>query len=219
MDDTDHDKRRESAEKQKSAKDLEKKKEKKKNLERQALEKRRAKSRQRGESEEESPDEDDGNDGDDDSDDSEGMAARLDKILEGPPQVDVEVPRTGAHKGASSGSHDHQRREPSLRHSRSHTPPMPAQGGTVSRPQPPPASGAGHRVKTMTTGPLTRGRAAVTASSQGEVGRGSSSSGTRQTGDTEPKPAPACERLGVSTWGNSKLASRGAGRRVVLPVG
>ena len=62
---------------------LEKKKEKKKNLERQALEKHRAKSRQRGESEEESPDEDDGNDGDDDSDDSEGMAARLDKILEG----------------------------------------------------------------------------------------------------------------------------------------
>ena len=121
-DDADRDKRRESVEKQKSTKDLEKKKEKKKNLERQALEKRRAKSRQRGESEEESPDEDDGNDGDDDSDDSEGMAARLDKILEGPPQADVDVPRTGAPKGASSGSRDDQRREPCPRRSRSDTP-------------------------------------------------------------------------------------------------
>jgi hypothetical protein len=121
-DDADRDKRRESTEKQKSTKDLEKKKEKKKNLERQALMKRRAKSRQRGESEEESPDEDDGNDGDDDSDDSEGMAARLDKILEGPPQADVDVPRTGAPKGASSGSRDDQRREPCPRRSRSDTP-------------------------------------------------------------------------------------------------
>ena len=43
----DHERRRESAEKQKSAKDLEKRKEKKKNLERQALEKRRAKSRKK----------------------------------------------------------------------------------------------------------------------------------------------------------------------------
>ena len=105
-DDVDRDRRHESAEKQKSTKDLEKKKEKKKNLERQALEKRRAKSRQRGESEEESPNEDDGNDGEDDSDDFEGMAAHLDKILEGPPQADVDVPRTGAPKRASGGSHD-----------------------------------------------------------------------------------------------------------------
>ena len=98
-DDVDRDRRRESAEKQKSAKDLEKKKEKKKNLERQVLEKRRAKSRQKGESEEESRNEDDGNEGDDDSDDSEGMAARLDRILEGPPQADVDVPQTGARAG------------------------------------------------------------------------------------------------------------------------
>ena len=202
-----------------SAKDLEKKKEKKENLERQALEKRRAKSRQRGESEEESPDEDDGNDGDGDSDDSEGMAAHLDKILEDPPQADVDVPRTGAPKGASSGSRDGQQREPSPHRSRADTPPMPAQGRTVSRPQPPPASGTGHQVKTMATGPLTRGRAAVTASSLGEVGRGSSSSGARQTGDAEPKPTPARERPGVSTRGSSKLAGRGAGRRVALPVG
>ena len=82
-DEVDRDKRRESTEKQKSAMDLKKKKEKKKNLERQALETRRAKSRQRGEPEEESLDEDDGGDGDDDSDNSEGMASRLNRILEG----------------------------------------------------------------------------------------------------------------------------------------
>jgi len=116
-DNVDRDKRRESAEKQKSAKDLEKKKEKKKNLERQALETRRAKSRQRGEPEEDSPNEDDGNEGDNGSDDSEGMAARLDRILEGPPQADVVVPRTGAPKGASSGSCDGQRGESSPCHS------------------------------------------------------------------------------------------------------
>ena len=83
-DGVDRERRRESAEKQKSVKDLEKKKEKKKNLERQALKKRRARSRQKGESEEDSPEEDDGNEGDDDGNDSEGMAARLDRILEGP---------------------------------------------------------------------------------------------------------------------------------------
>ena len=178
-DDADRDRRRESAEKQKSAKDLEKKKEKKKNLERQALEKRHAKSRQKGESEEESPDEDDGNDGDDDSDDSEGMAARLDKILEGPPQADIDVPRTGAPKRALGGPRDGQQRESSPSCSRADTPPVPALGRAVSRPQPPPASGAGHRVRTMATGPLTHGRATVAASSQGEVGRGSSSPGAR----------------------------------------
>ena len=121
-DDADRDKKRESTGKQKSAKDLSKKKEKKKNLERQALEKHRVKSRQRGESEEESPDEDDGNDGDNDSDDFEGMAARLDKILEGPPQADVDVPRIGAPKGVSSVSRDGQQREPSPRRSRADTP-------------------------------------------------------------------------------------------------
>jgi len=101
-DDLDRDRRRESAEKMKSAKDSEKKKEKKKNLARQALEARRSKSRQRGEPEEESPDEDDDGD-DDDSDDSEGMASRLDWILEGPPQTGVDVPRTGVPKGGQAG--------------------------------------------------------------------------------------------------------------------
>ena len=61
-----------------------------------------------------SPDEDNGNEGDDGSDDSEGMAARLDRILEGPTQADVVVPRMGSPKGASSGSRDGQRGESSL---------------------------------------------------------------------------------------------------------
>ena len=104
----DRDKRRESAEKLKSVKDLDKKGEKKKNLARQALETRRAKARQMGEPEEESPDEDDGGDGDDDSDNSEGMASRLDRILEGPPQIGVDIPRTGVPKVAPSGSRESQ---------------------------------------------------------------------------------------------------------------
>jgi len=134
-DDVDRDKRRVSAEKQKSAKVLEKKKEKKKNLERQALETCRAKSRQKGEPEEDSPDEDDNDEGDDGSDDSEGMASRLDRILEGPPQADVVVLRTGAPKGASSGSHDGQQGESSPRRPRTDTPLVPAQGRAVHRPQ------------------------------------------------------------------------------------
>ena len=128
-DDVDRDKRCESVEKQKSAKDLEKKKEKKKNLERQALEKRRAKLRQRGESEEESPDEDNGGDGDDGSDDSEGMASRLDKILKGLPQADVDVAQTGAPKKASGGPRDGQRRESSPSHSCTATPLRPRRVG------------------------------------------------------------------------------------------
>jgi len=142
-DDVDRDKRRESAEKLKSAKDLEKKKEKKKNLARQVLETRRAKSRQRGEPEEESPDEDDGGDGDDDSDDSEGMASRLDRILEGAPQIGVDIPRMGVPKGVPSGPRDSQQRESSPCRSRVDTPPAPAPRRTVPRPQPPPASKAG----------------------------------------------------------------------------
>ena len=162
-DDVDRDKRRESMEKQKSEKDLEKRKEKKKNLERQALETRRAWSRQRGEPEEDSPDEDDGEEGDGGSHDSEGMASRLDRILEGLPQANMAIPRTGAPKGASSGSCDGQQGESSPHRSRADTPPAPAQGRVVSRPQPPPASKVGHRAKSMATGPLTRGRAAASS--------------------------------------------------------
>ena len=114
----DRDKRRESAEKLKSTEDMEKKK----NLARQALETRRAKSRQRGEPEEESPDEDDGGDGDNDSDDSEGMASRLDRILEGPPQTGVDILPTGVPKGAPSGSRESQQRESSPRRSRADIP-------------------------------------------------------------------------------------------------
>ena len=88
----------------KSAKDSKKKGEKKKNLDRQALEARRSKSRQRGEPEEESPSDEDDDD-DEDSDDSEGMASRLDRILEGPPRGDVDAPRTETPKEGPSGSH------------------------------------------------------------------------------------------------------------------
>jgi len=136
-DEVDRDKRRESTEKQKNALDLKKKNEKKKNLERQALEMRRAKSRQRGEPKEESPNEDDGGVGDDDSDDSEGMASRLDKILEDPPRADADAPRTGAPKEGPSRSLERQQRESSPRHSRADTPPTPAQSRSVPRPQPP----------------------------------------------------------------------------------
>ena len=71
----------------------------------------------------------------------------------------------------------------------------------------------------MVTGPLTRGHAAMAALSQREGGRGSTSSGTRQAGGEEPRPAPAQEKLGVSTRGGSRPAGRGTGRRVVLPMG
>jgi len=105
---------------------LEKKKEKTKNLKRQALEKRRAKSRQKGEFEEDSPHDDKVNEGDDDCDDSEGMVARLDRILEGPPRADIDISRAGVSKRASSGPHDGQQKEASLRRSRADTPPAPA---------------------------------------------------------------------------------------------
>ena len=136
-DEVERDKRRQSAEKQKSAKDSEKKGKKKKNLNRQALEARQAKSRQRGEPEEESPSEDDGGDGDDDSDDSEGMASRLDRILEGPSRGDVDAPRAGASKEGPGGSH----------HARADTPPAPTQSRAVSHHRPPPAPKAGGRAK------------------------------------------------------------------------
>jgi len=147
------------------------------------------------------------------------MAARHDRILEGSPQVDVDVPRTGAPKRVSGGPHDGQQKESSPCRSCADTPPVPAQGQAISRPHPPPTSRAGHRVKTMATGPLTRGRATMAASSQREGGRGSSSTGARQTGDVEPRPAPAQEKPGISTRGGLRPVSRGTGRRVVLPVG
>ncbi|XP_021321746.1 uncharacterized protein LOC110437593 [Sorghum bicolor] len=216
-DEVDRDKRRESAEKQRSAMDLKKKKEKKKNLKRQALETRRVKSRQRGEPEEESPDEYDGGDGDDNNDDSEGMASRLDRILERPPQTDVDASRTGAPKGGPSGSRDSQQRESSPRRSRADTPLEPTPSRAVPHPQSPPASKAGHRVKSLATGPLTRGRAV--ASSKGETDRGSTNPGAGQAGDAEPRLAPAREGPGASTRGGSRPAGRGTSRRVALPVG
>jgi len=172
------------------------------------LETHRAKSRQRVEPEEESPDEDDGGNGDDESDDFEGMASRLDRILEGSPQTGVDIPQMGVPMGAPSGSRESQQRESSPRRSRADVPPALVQGRTVPRPQPPPAS---------KTGPLTRGRAA--ASSKGETGRGSANPGAGQAGDAEPRLAPAREGPGASTRGGSRPAGRGTVRRVALPVG
>jgi len=204
-DEVDRDARRRSAEKQKSAKDSVKKGEKKKNLDRQALEARRAKSRQRGEPEEESPSDDDGGDVDDDSDDSEGMASRLDRILEGPPQGDIDAPRMETLKEGPGGSH----------RSRADTPPVPATGQAA--PRPPPAPKMGSHAKPQATGPLTRGRAA--ASEKGETGRRSASPGACQAGVAGPRPAPALEGPGALTWGGSRPTGRGTGRRAVLPVG
>ena len=206
-DEVDHDKRRQSAEKLKSAKDSEKKGTRKKNLDRQALEARRAKSRQRGEPEEESPSEDDGGDSDDDSDDSEGMASRLDRILEGPPRGDADAPRTGVPKEGPGGSH----------RPRDDTPPAPTPSRAVPRPQPPPTSKAGSQAKPQVTGSLTRGRAA--ASDKGETGRRSASPGARQVGDAGPRPAPVLEGSRALTLGGSRPISRGTGRQAVLPVG
>jgi len=214
----DRNKRRESAEKQKSALDLKKKNEKKKkNLERQALEARRSKSRQRGEPEEESPDEDDGSDGDDNSDDFEGMASRLDRILEGPPRAGADAPWTGAPKEGLSGSLEKQQRESSPHRSRADTPPAPVRGRSVPCPQPAPVPKAGDQAKPQATGPLTRGRAA--AFDKGETSHRSASPGTHQAGDAEPRPAPVREGPGALTRGGSRPAGRGTGRRAVLPVG
>ena len=127
-DEVDRDKRRWSTEKLKSAQDSEKKGTRKKNLDRQALEAHRAKSRQRGQPEEESPSEDDGGDDDGDSDDSEGMASRLDRILEGPSRGDVDAPRLGAPKEGPGGFH----------RTRADTPPAPAPSRAVPHHQHPP---------------------------------------------------------------------------------
>ena len=187
-DEVDRDKLRESVEKQKSVLDIKKRKEKKKNLDRQALEECRAKSRQRGEPEEESPDEDDGGDGNDDSDDSEGMASRLDRILEGPHRADADAPRTRAPKEGPGGSLERQR-ESSPRRSHADIHLTSAQSRSIPRPQPPPALKAGDRAKPQATGPLTRGCAA--ASGKGETSSRSTSPGARQAEDAEPRPAPA----------------------------
>jgi hypothetical protein len=80
-------------------------------------------------------------------------------------------------------------------------------------------SGPGHRVKTLVTGPLTRGRADVAVSSQGGGHRRSVSPGVRQARSVEPRPAPVQEKPGATTHGSSRLADRGTGRRAVLPVG
>ncbi|XP_021303799.1 histone-lysine N-methyltransferase 2D-like [Sorghum bicolor] len=121
------------------------------------------------------------------------MASRLDRILDGPPPTAVDVPWTEVQRGAPSGSRESQRRETSPHRSHADTPSEPVPGQNVSRPQPLPASKAGHRVKSLTAGPLTRGRA--TASSKGGMDHRSASPGIGQVGDVEPRPAPARELL------------------------
>jgi len=101
------------------------------------------------------------------------MASRLDRILEGPPRTDVDAPRMGAPKGVPSGSLETQQMGSSPRRSRADTPSAHAQGRTIPRPQPPLATKAGDRAKSLAMGPLTRGRA--TASSKGEANHRSAS--------------------------------------------
>ena len=105
-DDVEHEKRRASAEKHNSMQEAERKKEKKKNLERQALEERHAKARREVIPEEYSPDEDD-----DDDEDSEGMAARLDRVLQGLLQSDVSSSRAETSKGPQGGDQDGRQKE------------------------------------------------------------------------------------------------------------
>ena len=161
-DDTEHEKRRASTEKHKSMQDAEKKKGKRKNLERQVLEERRAKQRCGGEPKEESPDDDDGND-DDDNDDPEGMAARLDRVLQGLPQTDVSSSRVEASKRPQNRDHDGRQKETSPHRSCIDTPPTITQGRVALLPRPPQASDLGRRVTTSATRPLTRGCAAAVA--------------------------------------------------------
>jgi len=175
-----------------STKDSKKKGEKKRNLDRQALDARRAKSRQRGEPEEESPSDDDGGDGDEDSDDSEGMASRLDRILEGLSRGDVDAPRMEMTKEGPGRSHC----------PRADTPPVPASGQVA--PRPPPAPKMVSHARPQATGPLTRGRAA--ASEKGETGHRSASPGVRQAEVAGPRPAPVVEGPGTLTRGGSRPA-------------
>jgi len=132
--DVERKKRRASAEKHKFVQDAEKKKkEKRKNLERQALEECQAKARHEGEPQEDSPDEDDGDDDDDDND-SEGMAAHLDRALQGLPQTHVSSSRAGASKGPQGGDRDGRQREASPRRLRADTPPATTQGRAILLP-------------------------------------------------------------------------------------
>ena len=128
-DDAEREKRPASVEKHKSVKDTEKRK----NLEHQALVKQRAKERHEGEPEEESPNEDDGDD-DDDDDESEGMAARLNRVLQGLPQTDIPSSRAEALKGPQGGGRDERQKEASPHHSCTDTPPATNQGRTALPP-------------------------------------------------------------------------------------
>ena len=68
--------------------------------------------------------------------------------------------------------------------------PAPIQGRAVPPSQPLFGVRPGPHGQNLTMGPLTRGRAAVASSSQGEEPRRSTSPGVRHVGGVEPKPAP-----------------------------
>jgi hypothetical protein len=98
-DNADREKRCASIEKHRTTQDTEKKKEKRRNIKRQALEQRRAQPRREGRPKEHSSDEDD-------DDDSEGMAARLDRILQVPPQAGASPSHAEASKGPQGREHE-----------------------------------------------------------------------------------------------------------------
>ena len=127
--------------------------------------------------------------------------------------------RTGASKGPQGEPRDGCQKEASPHRPRADMPPAPTLGLAIPPLLPLPPSGLGRRVKTSTTRPLTRGRTAMVASSQGEGHRRSTSPDDRQAGRVEPRPAPVVEKPGATTRGGSRPAGHGTGRRVILPVG
>ena len=113
------------------------------------------------------------------------MVARLDRVLQGLPQTDVSSSRTGASKGPHGEDRAGCQKEASPRRPCVDTPPTTTQGRPILPPRPPQASGLGHQVKTSGTGPLTQGRAAEVASSQGGGCRRSASPEGHQEGRVE----------------------------------
>ena len=145
-DEVDREKRRASTEKHKTALDTEKKKEKKKNIKRHVLEQHWAQARCEGSPKEDSLDEDD---------DSEGMAARLNRLLHVPPQVGALPSSVEATKGLQDGKREGRWKEASPHRPHANTLPAAVHGRADLPPCPPQAFGSSHRVKTARTRPLT----------------------------------------------------------------
>jgi len=98
-DNIDREKRRASVEKQKFTKDAEKKKDQEEEPRATSAHGTSSQVKVWGESEEDTPDEDDESDDGNDGKDSEGIAARLDRILDDLPRSDVETSRVGLPRG------------------------------------------------------------------------------------------------------------------------